>query len=115
MQYIYNKNTLKICGTICSNMTLEQEIKLNVLPNFGGGIEDYSVIETNVEFFHLEKENEKVVVVKDKIELIPKSKPQKSKEELQSEEIKNLKQELKGMQQAMAELSAMATVVVKPK
>ncbi|QPW56419.1 hypothetical protein IRP61_11095 (plasmid) [Clostridium botulinum] len=46
---------------------------------------------------------------------IAKIEPLKLKEELQVEEIEKLKNELKGMQQAMAELSAMATVVVKPK
>ncbi|NFV47502.1 hypothetical protein FDJ70_07420 [Clostridium botulinum] len=115
MQYIYNKNTLKICGTVCSNMTLEQEIKLNVLPNFAGGIEDYSTIETDIENFHLENQNEKVVVVKDKIELIPKSKPQKSKEELQQEEIENLRQELNECKQSIVELTALASTVAVAK
>jgi len=112
---IYRKSDLRCVGTLCADMALNQEVKLNVIPNFGGDIEDYSTIETDIDNFHLENRNGKIIIVENKVEFIPKSQPQKSKEELQAEEIEKLKQELKGMQQAMAELSAMATVVVKPK
>jgi len=43
MQTIVRKSDSKFCGTVPSNMTTEQEIILNVLPNFGGIIDDYEV------------------------------------------------------------------------
>jgi len=35
----------KCVGTVTDGMTAEQEIELNVIPNFGGAVEDYEVVE----------------------------------------------------------------------
>lgn len=43
MLIIIRKSDNQPCGTIPSNMTAEQEILLNVIPNFGGSVEDYEV------------------------------------------------------------------------
>ena len=51
---IYNKTTLNLVGTLADNMALEEEIELNVIPNFGGTIDDYDYIETDKQNFHLE-------------------------------------------------------------
>jgi len=45
MLTIIRKSDIQPCGTIPNNMTVEQEILLNVLPNFGGSAEDYEVME----------------------------------------------------------------------
>ena len=46
---IYRKSDLTFVGTVQNNTTLEWELKNNVIPNFGGVNEDYSVIETEIE------------------------------------------------------------------
>lgn len=51
---IYRKLDLQCVGSVAENMTIEQEIQLNVITNFGGNIEDYEVIETDKNNFHLE-------------------------------------------------------------
>jgi len=43
MLVIVRKSDNQPCGTIPSNMTAEQEILLNAIPNFGGSINDYEV------------------------------------------------------------------------
>ena len=63
MQIIYRKSDLVCVGTVAPNMTLEQEITLNVIPNFGGAVEGYAVIETDKQNFHLESVNGVVVAV----------------------------------------------------
>jgi hypothetical protein len=65
MIVVYNKSTLACVGTVASGMTVEQELELNVIPNFGGVEEDYSFIETNETLFHLESINDVVTVVAD--------------------------------------------------
>jgi len=45
MLTIIRKSDNQPCGTIPSNMTVDQEILFNVLPNFGGSAEDYEVME----------------------------------------------------------------------
>lgn len=67
MSIIYKKSDLSIVGTIANNMTIEQEIELNVIPNFGGSSEDYSYIETDKINFHLEKDKDGNVIVVDNI------------------------------------------------
>lgn len=51
---IYKKSDLQCVGVVSDNMTIEQEIELNVIRNFGGMIEDYGYIETEKTNFHLE-------------------------------------------------------------
>ena len=60
---IYRKSDLVCVGTVAPNMTIEQEITLNVLPNFSGTVKDYAVIETSFQNFHLESVNGVVVAV----------------------------------------------------
>lgn len=60
---IYRKSDLQCVGTVVDNMTIDQEIKLNVIPNFGGVFDDYDFIETNLKNFHLEIINEIVSVI----------------------------------------------------
>ncbi|EPY2274476.1 hypothetical protein ACXAUS_003375 [Clostridium sporogenes] len=107
---IYRKTDLRCVGSVMNNMTVEQEIEFNVIPNFGGNIEDYSFIETDIEKFHLEQENGEIVIVKDKINSIPKPEPQPTKEELQAQEIENLKKQLAICQQSIVELTALAAI-----
>ena len=54
---IYNINNLKIVGVIQNNTNFEWELNNNVIPNFGGTIEDYAFIETNLTYFKLNKNN----------------------------------------------------------
>lgn len=61
---VYRKSDLTMVGTVCPNMTIDQEIDLNVIPNFSGTFEDYDVIETGKTNFHLENINGVVTVVK---------------------------------------------------
>lgn len=63
MKIIYRKSDLELMGTVPNNMTIEQEIELNVIPNFGGLKEDYSFIETELNDFHLENKNGVIIVV----------------------------------------------------
>lgn len=62
---IYDKQTLRCVGKIQNNTNFEWEIEHNVIPNFGGAIEDYSVIETDLIRFHLENINGEIVAVED--------------------------------------------------
>lgn len=62
---IYRKSDLVCVGTITNNMTAENEIEMNVISNFGGNIEDYSIIETDLKYFHLENQSDSVVVIED--------------------------------------------------
>ncbi len=63
MNIIYRKTDLELMGTVLDNMTIEQEIELNVIPNFGGLKEDYSFIETELNDFHLERKDGTIIVV----------------------------------------------------
>lgn len=54
MIIIYKKSNLSCVGTVIANMTIDQEVELNVIPNFGGTADDYDVIETSMSNFHLE-------------------------------------------------------------
>jgi len=67
MQIVYRKSDLSCVGTVTQNMTVAQEITLNVLPNFGGTSEDYAVIETDKQNFHLEDVSGDVVVVENDV------------------------------------------------
>lgn len=62
---IYHKSDLQCVGTVALNMGVEQEIALNVIPNFGGATEDYATIETDLRYFRLETINGEVVAVED--------------------------------------------------
>lgn len=61
----YRKSDLTIVGTVDDSMTPQQELELNVIPNFDGNIEDYDFIETDKLYFHLELIDGEVVVIKD--------------------------------------------------
>ena len=61
---IYRKSDLLCVGVVPSGMTIEQEIELNVIPNFGGSNEDYATIETTETNFHLERVGDIVTIVK---------------------------------------------------
>ena len=61
---IYRKSDLLCVGVVPSGMTIEQEIELNVIPNFGGSSEDYATIETTETNFHLERVGDIVTIVK---------------------------------------------------
>jgi len=61
---IYRKSDLLCVGVVPSGMTIEQEIGLNVIPNFGGSSEDYATIETAETNFHLERVGDIVTIVK---------------------------------------------------
>lgn len=64
---IYRKSDLVCVGTLCSNMTIEQEIELNVIPNFGGNKEDYDSIEVNKINFYLSKDKNGNVIALDNL------------------------------------------------
>ena len=61
----YRKKDLQLVGTVLPNLKPSEEILLNVIPNFGGTIEDYDWIETDEQYFHLELLEGLVSVVKD--------------------------------------------------
>ncbi|EHQ88304.1 hypothetical protein [Desulfosporosinus youngiae] len=65
-EIIYRKSDLTCVGTVTEGMTIEQEIELNVIPNYGGSFENYDFIETDVKYFDLELIDEKVTVVASK-------------------------------------------------
>ncbi len=62
---IYRKDDLEIVGSCVSGMSAEDEIRLNVIPNFGGAITDYEAIWTDKQSFHLEIKDGNVVVIED--------------------------------------------------
>lgn len=66
MIVIYRKSDLACVGNVIEPMTFNQEMELNVIPNFGGSTEDYDVIETGMGNFHLELIEEVVTPVKNK-------------------------------------------------
>ncbi|WLR52476.1 hypothetical protein LC040_06120 [Bacillus tianshenii] len=61
----YKKSDLSIVGTVSNNMSPQEEITKNVIPNFGGKVEDYSYIATNLISFHLESKDGEIIVVDD--------------------------------------------------
>ena len=63
MIIVYFNSNLRCVGTVAEGMTIEQEILLNVIPNFGGTTNDYNTIETEETFFNLELINGIVMVV----------------------------------------------------
>lgn len=63
MKIIYRLTDLKNVGTVAPNMTTEQEVELNVIPNFGGEADDYDVIETDLKYFELVRESGVVKVI----------------------------------------------------
>ena len=63
MIIVYFNSNLRCVGTVVEGMTVEQEIELNVIPNFGGTTNDYSTIETEETFFNLVLINGIVTVV----------------------------------------------------
>lgn len=65
MKICYRKKDLIIVGTVPPNIDPLQEIKLNVIPNFGGSENDYNFIETTEPYFHLELIDGVVTVVRD--------------------------------------------------
>jgi len=44
MQIVKRKIDLQCVGTVASNITAEQEILLNVIPNFGGTVNSYEAV-----------------------------------------------------------------------
>lgn len=64
MIVIYRKSDLTCVGTVTEGMTIEQEIGLNVIPNFGGVAGDYETIETEETNFHLELISDVLTIVK---------------------------------------------------
>lgn len=62
---IYRKSDLQCISTVPSNMVAEQEIEFNVIPNLGGIAEDYTIIQTDKEKFHLEKDKDGNVIAVD--------------------------------------------------
>lgn len=66
---IYRKSDLQCVGTVVNNMTIEQEIKLNVIPNFGGTVDDYASIQTDKVNIHLENVNGIVTVIENTLPL----------------------------------------------
>ncbi len=75
---IYRKSDLQCVGTILGGLTKEKMIELNVIPNFGGKFEDYEVIGTDKNNFHLELIDGVVTIVDNPI--IP-IQPQPSQED----------------------------------
>ena len=69
----YRKSDLRLVGTVPDNIEPKQEIQLNVIPNFGGTIDDYAFIETDELHFHLELIDGEITIVKDErpIEINP--------------------------------------------
>ena len=65
MLILYRKSDLACVGTVSEGMTGEQEIELNVIPNFGGITDNYGFIETEEKLFHLELVNGIVSVIKE--------------------------------------------------
>jgi len=72
---IYRKSDLLCVGVVPSGMTIEQEIELNVIPNFGGSSEDYATIETTETNFHLERIGDIVTIVKNVVTPAPPPEP----------------------------------------
>ncbi|MCM3761030.1 hypothetical protein M3212_09560 [Alkalihalobacillus oceani] len=62
---IYRKADLEIVGSCPTGVSVEDEIRLNVIPNFGGVPEDYEALWVDKQPFHLEKVGEDIVVVED--------------------------------------------------
>lgn len=46
---IKRKSDGQYVGTVCERMTFDQEIELNVIPNFGGTFEDYEPVEVEIQ------------------------------------------------------------------
>lgn len=59
---IYRKSDLVCVGT---GQDSEQEITVNVIPNFGGEIGDYDFIETDLTYCHLELVDGVITAVED--------------------------------------------------
>lgn len=96
MIVIYNKTNLQIVGTLANNETVEQVIKKDVIPNFGGKANDYDFLEVHYEYFKLEVTDGKVVAV----EIEPPSSPNQK-----PSEIDLLRQENQMLQASVMELS----------
>lgn len=72
MIVIYRKTDLMCVGTLAEGMTIGEEFELNVLPNFGGAVEDYGIIETDIKNFELQLVDGTITPVERIIELQPK-------------------------------------------
>lgn len=96
MIVIYNKINLQIVGTLANNETVEQVIKKDIIPNFGGKVNDYDFLEVLYEYFKLEVMDGKIVAVE--IEPPPTPDPKPS-------EIDLLRQENQMLQASVMELS----------
>lgn len=90
---IYHKETLIPRGTVAKFSLINDEIKRNVFPNFGGAEEDYDFIEVPYTYFKLERVNGEVIVIEDNPPLIPDPDPQPSKEDLMGMELTKMKLE----------------------
>lgn len=60
---VYQKQTLQIVGTLASNETVEETIEKDVIPNYGGVIEDYDYIEVAFNYFKLDLVDGEVVAI----------------------------------------------------
>lgn len=63
MKIVYRKSDLQCVGVVVGDMSNEEEIQLNVIPNFGGIEEDYETIESDKANVHLELIDGEVIVV----------------------------------------------------
>lgn len=64
---VYRKSDLTRMSNVAPGMTFEQELWLNVIPNYGGDVADYAVTTVPGNNFHLELINEMIVPVEDEI------------------------------------------------
>lgn len=60
---IFRKTDLLVVGMIPEVGTFDSELKLNVLPNFGGKKEDYATLDVPYDYFKLEIKDGVVVAV----------------------------------------------------
>jgi hypothetical protein len=84
---IYRKSDLQCVGQLQSNTDFEWEIEHNVIPNFGGVIEDYESIETDVDKVLLYRDG-------DDVEAVETEPTEEEKEFLIKKELKQLDNEV---------------------
>jgi len=73
MIIVYRKSDLACVGSVPEGMTIDQEIELNVIPNFGGLKSEYGIFETEKILFHLELIGNVITIVEDvPVPIVPK-------------------------------------------
>ncbi len=102
VQVIYRKSDLLCVGTVIDGISVEQEIELNVIPNFGGQISDYEVFNSDkASAFHLERSTDgKIAAIDNPIPSLPPT-----KEEILAQTISQLTLENADLKQQMQTLS----------